>query len=272
MAMLLKGADAARALTEQLHEQAEELMPGVEGIVVLDKTPFYAEMGGQVGDHGVLTAPNGGVFQVTDVQKNKGGKYMHYGKMSGGVLKLGDTVKAEIDVPRRKAIMRAHSATHLLDYALRTVLGDHAHQAGSLVEPDRLRYDFTHFSAVTADELVKISRLVSELVLDGMPVETKEMPTAEAKKLEAHKLYYDVQCVASGIERVEVAPLEGLVCAKEYDEADDYALFESPMPATLVVLHAGEIAVLPPEDAHKPGCIAEDAPVHVKKVVVKVRA
>ena len=95
---------------------------------------------------------------------------------------------------------------------------------------------------------------------------------AEAKKLEAHKLYYDVQCVASGIERVEVAPIEGLACAKEYDEADDYALFESPVPATSVVLHAGEIAVLPPEDAHKPGCIAEDAPVHVKKVVVKVRA
>lgn len=95
---------------------------------------------------------------------------------------------------------------------------------------------------------------------------------AEAKKLEAHKLYYDVQCVASGIERVEVAPVEGLACAKEYDEADDYALFESPMPATSVVLHAGEIAVLPPEDAHKPGCIAEGAPVHVKKVVVKVRA
>lgn len=95
---------------------------------------------------------------------------------------------------------------------------------------------------------------------------------AEEKKLEAHKLYYDVQCVASGIERVEVAPLEGLVRAKEYDEADDYALFESPVPATSVVLHAGEIAVLPPEDAHKPGCIAEDAPVHVKKVVVKVRA
>ena len=95
---------------------------------------------------------------------------------------------------------------------------------------------------------------------------------AEEKKLEAHKRYYDVQCVACGIERGDVAPVAGLTCAKEYDEADDYALFESPAPATSLVLHAGEIAVLPPEDAHKPGCNASDAPVHVKKVVVKVRA
>ena len=96
------------------NEHAEELMPGVEGIVVLDKTPFYAEMGGQVADHGTIfkTGEQGALFQVTDVQKNKGGKYMHYGKLTEGVLKLGDTVSAQIDVPRREAIMRAHSATH----------------------------------------------------------------------------------------------------------------------------------------------------------------
>ena len=169
-------------------ELAEELMTGVDGIVVLDKTPFYAEMGGQVADHGVITC-GGAKFEVNNVQKNKGGKFMHYGRLVSGSLAVGDTVTASIDAARRKAIMRAHSATHLLDYALRTVLGDHAHQAGSLVEPDRLRYDFTHFSAVTADELVKISRLVSELVLDGMPVETKEMPIAEAKKLGAIALF-----------------------------------------------------------------------------------
>ena len=169
-------------------EQAEAMMSGVEGIVVLDKTPFYAEMGGQVADHGVIRTETA-EFTVTDVQKNKGGKFMHYGKLVSGSLSVGDTVTASIDEKRRKAIMRAHSATHLLDYALRTVLGDHAHQAGSLVEPDRLRYDFTHFSAVTADELVKISRLVSELVLEGMPVETKEMPIDEAKKLGAIALF-----------------------------------------------------------------------------------
>ena len=152
------------------------------------QTPFYAEMGGQVADHGTICTETA-EFTVTDVQKNKGGKFMHYGRLVSGSLAVGDTVTASIDETRRKAIMRAHSATHLLDYALRTVLGDHAHQAGSLVEPDRLRYDFTHFSAVTADELVKISRLVSELVLDGMPVETKEMPVAEAKKLGAIALF-----------------------------------------------------------------------------------
>ena len=161
---------------------------GTDAILVLDQTPFYAEMGGQVADHGVIRTETA-EFTVADVQKNKGGKFMHYGKLVSGSLSVGDTVTASIDEKRRKAIMRAHSATHLLDYALRTVLGDHAHQAGSLVEPDRLRYDFTHFSAVTADELVKISRLVSELVLDGMRVETKEMPIDEAKKLGAIALF-----------------------------------------------------------------------------------
>ena len=161
---------------------------GTDAILVLDQTPFYAEMGGQVADHGVIRTETA-EFTVTDVQKNKGGKFMHYGKLVSGSLSVGDTITASIDEKRRKAIMRAHSATHLLDYALRTVLGDHAHQAGSLVEPDRLRYDFTHFSAVTADELVKISRLVSELVLDGMRVETKEMPIDEAKKLGAIALF-----------------------------------------------------------------------------------
>ena len=161
---------------------------GTDAILVLDQTPFYAEMGGQVADHGVIRTETA-EFTVTDVQKNKGGKFMHYGKLVSGSLSVGDTITASIDEKRRKAIMRAHSATHLLDYALRTVLGDHAHQAGSLVEPDRLRYDFTHFSAVTADELVKISRLVSELVLDGMRVETKEMPIDEAKQLGAIALF-----------------------------------------------------------------------------------
>ena len=170
------------------NEQAEELMPGVEAIVVLDKTPFYAEMGGQVADHGVITAGEMS-FTVTDVQKNKGGKYMHYGKLTSGVLKLGDTVAASIDVDRRKAIMRAHSATHLLDKALRTVLGDHVHQAGSLVEPDRLRFDFTHFSALTPEELTEVDRLVNEAILEGYEVRTDVLPIEEAKKRGAIALF-----------------------------------------------------------------------------------
>ena len=170
------------------NEQAEELMPGVEAIVVLDKSPFYAEMGGQVADHGVITA-EGMFFTVTDVQKNKGGKYMHYGKVTEGVLKLGDTVCAAIDLNRRKAIMRAHSATHLLDKVLRTVLGDHVHQAGSLVEPDRLRFDFTHFSALTSEELAKVSAMVNEAVLEGYDIVTEEMPIEQAKQRGAIALF-----------------------------------------------------------------------------------
>ena len=173
------------------NEHAEELMPGVEGIVVLDKTPFYAEMGGQVADHGTIfkTGEQGALFQVTDVQKNKGGKYMHYGKLTEGVLKLGDTVSAQIDVPRREAIMRAHSATHLLDAALRSVLGDHVHQAGSLVEPDRLRFDFTHFAAMTPEELAKVSALVNDAVLSGYDIVTEEMPIEKAKERGAIALF-----------------------------------------------------------------------------------
>ncbi|EGJ46935.1 alanine-tRNA ligase [Ruminococcaceae bacterium D16] len=170
------------------NEQAEEVMPGVEAIVVLDKTPFYAEMGGQVADHGTISA-DGVTFQVTDVQKNKGGKYMHTGKLTQGVLKVGDTVSAAIDVKRRKAVMRAHSATHLLDKALRTVLGDHVHQAGSLVEEDRLRFDFTHFSALTAEELAKVSAMVNEAVLEGYDIHTDVLPIEEAKKKGAIALF-----------------------------------------------------------------------------------
>ena len=171
------------------NEQAEEVMPGVEAILVLDKTPFYAEMGGQVADHGTITTQSGAQFLVNDVQKNKGGKYMHYGKLTSGVLKLGDEVTAAIDVKRRKAVMRAHSATHLLDKALRTVLGDHVHQAGSLVEEDRLRFDFTHFSAMTAEELGKVSAIVNEAVLEGYDIHTDVLPIEEAKKRGAIALF-----------------------------------------------------------------------------------
>jgi len=170
------------------NELAEELMPGVEGIVVLDKTPFYAEMGGQVADHGDIRN-DGCRFQVTDVQKNKGGKYMHYGKMTEGTLKVGDAVCAQIDPERRRAVMRAHTTTHLLDKALRTVLGDHVHQAGSLVEEDYLRFDFTHFTAMTAEELGRVSQEVNNAILEGFAVEAKEMPIEEAKRTGAIALF-----------------------------------------------------------------------------------
>ena len=159
-----------------------------DAIVVLDQTPFYAEMGGQVADHGVIETATA-KFLVTDVQKNKGGKFMHYGKLVEGELSVGEQVHASVDAGRRTAIMRAHSATHLLDMALRQVLGEHAHQAGSLVEPDRLRYDFTHFAAVTHEELMRISQIVSESILDGLGVDIREMPIDEARQLGAVALF-----------------------------------------------------------------------------------
>ncbi len=161
---------------------------GEKGIIVLDKTPFYAEMGGQCADHGVLLMGDSR-FQVTDVQKDKGGKYLHSGKMISGTLKVDDVVCASIDVERRKAIMRAHSATHLLQKALKSVLGDHVHQAGSLVEPDRLRFDFSHYSGVSAEELAKIDSIVQAAVLEGYPIDVKEMPIAEAKEMGAMALF-----------------------------------------------------------------------------------
>jgi len=169
-------------------EVSGSIAGGEDGILVLDKTPFYAEMGGQVADHGVILMGEAR-FVVKNVQKDKGGKYLHYGHMAKGSVKVDDLVCASIDVERRKAIMRAHSATHLLQKALTSVLGDHVHQAGSLVEPDRLRFDFTHYSALTAEEMTKIDMLVQNAVLEGYPVITREMPIEEAKAMGATALF-----------------------------------------------------------------------------------
>ena len=172
-------------------QQVDEIVSGVEAIVVLDRTPFYAEMGGQVADHGQIarSGEHGLLFEVTDVQKNKGGKYMHYGKMIEGSLKVDDVVRAHIDTQRRQAIARAHSATHLLDAALRSVLGDHVHQAGSLVEPDRVRFDFTHFNAMTPGELGRVSAIVNDMVLEGSDVNVEELPIEQAKQRGAIALF-----------------------------------------------------------------------------------
>jgi len=161
---------------------------GEEAILVLDRTPFYAEQGGQAPDFGTISAGHS-VFKVTNVQKNKGGKFLHYGTVLTGSFAVGDTVTAEIDISRRHAIMRAHSATHLLHKALKTVLGGHVQQAGSLVEPDRLRFDFTHFAAMTPEELREVERLVNAAILEGYPVNIEEMPLDEAKKRGATALF-----------------------------------------------------------------------------------
>ncbi len=161
---------------------------GEDGILVLDKTPFYAEMGGQVADHGAITVGES-VFEVNNVQKDKGGKYLHHGKMIAGSIKVDDVVTASIDMERRKAIMRAHSATHLLQKALQTVLGDHVHQAGSYVDEDHLRFDFTHYSAMTAEEIEKVNELVQESVLEGYGIDIKEMAIDDAKAMGATALF-----------------------------------------------------------------------------------
>ena len=169
-------------------EVCSEIDEGKQGVLVLDCTPFYAEMGGQVADNGVIET-DGALFQVTDVQKDKTGKFLHHGVMHSGRLQVEQTVTARIDTDRRKAIMRAPSATHLLPAALREVLGDHVHQAGSLVEPDRLRFDLTHFSAITPEELERVNEIVGDWILDGMDVTVSEMSMAQAKASGATALF-----------------------------------------------------------------------------------
>ena len=161
---------------------------GAEAILVLDETAMYAEMGGQVADHGVIACGEA-VFEVNNVQKNKGGKVMHYGKVISGMINVGDAVTVTVDAQRRNAIMRAHSATHLLQSALRAVLGDHVHQAGSYVEEDHLRFDFTHYSAMTAEEIAKVNELVQNAVFTGYNVDIREMSIEEAKASGATALF-----------------------------------------------------------------------------------
>lgn len=156
--------------------------------VVLDHTPFYAEMGGQIGDHGILEGKNG-VVSVSDVQKTKDGKYMHIGVVTEGEISVEDEVQAKVDAEYRQAICRAHTSTHLLQKALRKVLGDHVEQAGSYTANDHIRFDFTHFAALTPQELAQVETLVNEAILAGSPVITEEMSIEDAKKKGAMALF-----------------------------------------------------------------------------------
>ena len=169
-------------------EISSSMREGDEGIIVLDKTPFYAEKGGQSSDSGVITLGSS-IFDVSGVQVSRGDKYLHHGKMRSGILAVNDTVCTQIDKERRHAIMRAHSATHLLHDILREVLGEHVTQAGSLVEPDHLRFDFTHFSALTKDELSEIEKRVNDEILEGYEVDSEEMHIDDAKALGALALF-----------------------------------------------------------------------------------
>jgi len=161
---------------------------GEEIIVVLDKTSLYATMGGQVHDEGKVTG-EGFDSEVISVEKDNSGKYLHHLKITGGTMSKGDKVKTETDRTVRMSIARNHTATHILQAALRSVLGTHVEQAGSFVGPDRLRFDFTHFTAMTREEISKVEAMVNEVILEDLPVITKVMSYDEASKLGAMALF-----------------------------------------------------------------------------------
>ena len=169
-------------------ELTEALTEGVHGTVIVEKTPFYATMGGQNGDKGEITCA-GGRFVVEDTIHLLGGKIGHVGYMAEGMIKNGDTVTLTVDEAYRKNICKNHSATHLLQKALKTVLGAHVEQKGSLVTPDRLRFDFAHFQAMTPEEIEKVEAIVNEEIAKALPVETKVMSLEEAKKTGAMALF-----------------------------------------------------------------------------------
>ncbi len=169
-------------------ERVERAQEGDNVIIALDKTPFYAESGGQAADTGVLSVGDCSI-DVDDVQKDPSGIFMHMCQVNTGTLAVGDTVEAKIDVERRLDIMRNHTAAHLLQAALREVLGTHVQQAGQLVNEDILRFDFTHFSAMTADEMLDVEKRVNDIILEGIPVTCTEMSIEEAKKKGAMALF-----------------------------------------------------------------------------------
>ena len=164
----------------------EEAKDGV--LVVLDKTPFYAEMGGQAADHGMLNSADCSL-RVLDVKKTPKGYYVHTCVLESGIVKVGDHLTAQVDKEYRMAIARNHTATHLLQAALREVLGDHVHQAGSYQDAEITHFDFTHFSAVTPEELARVQKIVNDKIYESMNVTVREMPIEEAKKLGAMALF-----------------------------------------------------------------------------------
>ena len=190
----------------------DTLTAGQDAVLILDTTPFYAESGGQVGDTGEIAVYAEGTAEVTfavaDTRKGGDGQFLHIGTLEDGTLHVGDTVTANVDAERRMSIMRNHTAAHLLQAALRKVLGDHVHQAGQLVNAERCRFDFSHFAATTPEELVRVEKLLNREILAALPVTMEEMPIEEAKKLGAMALFGEkygdvVRVVTAGDESIE---------------------------------------------------------------------
>lgn len=157
-----------------------ELSKGDTGLLVADKTPFYAEMGGQVGDTGIMIG-DAATIRVTDTKTPEKDLTVHYVQVEDGTVHIGDELQARIDVLRRERIRRNHTATHILHWALRTVLGDHVKQAGSLVAPDRLRFDFTHFEAMTPEQIAEVERIANQKIMENHPVKTTETSLEQAR-------------------------------------------------------------------------------------------
>jgi len=181
-------ADSEITVLTTEEELVEALTDGQNGTIIVKETPFYATMGGQQADIGVITA-DGAEFIVKDTIKLQGGKVGHVGFVTKGMFKTGDTVTLSVDKENRALTARNHSATHLLHKALRTVLGSHVEQAGSLVTRDRLRFDFTHFSAMTAEEIAKVEKMVNDEIANSLPVVTEVMSLEDAKKTGAMALF-----------------------------------------------------------------------------------
>ena len=189
-------------------EHVGSVSEGANAIIVLDKTVCYAESGGQVGDTGIIETDNN-TFTVSDTKKTAHGIFTHSGKVTKGTVSVGDTVKVSINTIRRNEIRRNHTAAHLLQAALRSVLGTHVEQAGQLVNEKAVRFDFTHFSALTADELSQVEAFVNNAILEGITVKNEEMPISEAKKMGAMALFGEkygdvVRVVAAGETSIEL--------------------------------------------------------------------
>ncbi len=196
-------------------KEVATLKKGESGAVVLNQTPFYGESGGQVGDTGVLTA-DGVRFKVTDTQKYLGDVFAHIGTVEEGTLKPGMALALEVDHARRGAIRKNHSATHLLHEALRQVLGDHVAQKGSLVAPDRLRFDFSHPKPMSSEEIERVEDIANDIVLQNSPVTTRVMPIDDARASGARALFGEkygdeVRVVAMGDRGRQYAGLVGRI-------------------------------------------------------------
>jgi alanyl-tRNA synthetase len=170
-------------------KEVDSLKAGETGAILMNQTPFYAESGGQVGDTGVLTGEGGIKFRVTDTQKKAGDLFVHVGTVEQGTLNVGTALQLEVDHARRSSIRAHHSATHLLHEALRQVLGDHIAQRGSLVAPDRLRFDFVHPKPITAEELARVEDIANDVVLENDEVTTRLMAVDDAREAGARALF-----------------------------------------------------------------------------------